>query len=210
VTNPRRYLVCLLIAIWIAALALSFSLDRRVATWVRDAVPVNKNDRHTHCILEVLKAPGWFPFTVGVAVLLAIFHHRHLQAALALLLSGMTVGAVYQVMKWIAGRHRPVKGIDPSGFHPFPHGVVGLWREQALSFPSGHASLSFASAMCLTMLLPRFSWLFFAIAGVTAAERVMENAHYLSDVLAGAGLGIAVGWIVTRAILNNRPQTMKE
>jgi membrane-associated phospholipid phosphatase len=203
VTHARRHPEYLLVALWVAALTVAFSLDRRVATWVRDSVPVNKEDHRTHLILTSLKAPGYFPVTLGIAAILAIFHRRHLQAALALLLSAIVVGTLYQVLKWSAGRHRPVKGIDPSAFHPFPRGMVGLWREQALSFPSGHASLSFASAMCLTMLLPRLGWLFFVIAGATAVERVIENAHYVSDVVAGAGLGILVGWLVTRAIVTD-------
>ncbi len=41
------------------------------------------------------------------------------------------------------------------------------------------------------------------VAMVTAAERVIENAHYLSDVVAGAGLGMAVGWGVTSVILGD-------
>lgn len=204
-----RSLRIILIVVWIAALALAFSFDRHIALWIRDSAPVNKNKPLTHIALVILKGPGYFPVTIAIAVLLAIFHRRHLQAALALLFSGVLGGTLYQILKWTVGRYRPVKGgFQPFAFHPFPKGIIGLWREQALSFPSGHATLAFASAICLSLLLPRLGWLFFLIATATAAERVIENAHYLSDVIAGAGLGVAVGWLVTRTILSEKNATL--
>ena len=215
-TETRGISISTLTFAWAIILAAAFVFDRPVAVWVRDDVPIIKNDRHplvfhvlqrkyrvdrAHLILETLKLPGWFPFTLGVATLLAIFHRRHLAAALPLALSGILVGFLYSVIKWIAGRHRPVKGVDPWGFHPFPHGISGIWREQALCFPSGHASLSFASATCLAMVLPRWRAVFFCIAFITCGERVLENAHYLSDVVAGAGMGALCGWWISRTIL---------
>jgi len=154
-------------------------------------------------IVFVAKLPGEFMLTICIALLLAVLHPRRLAGAISLMISGIVAGTFYGVIKWIAGRHRPVKVIDPFGFHPFPGGIRGLFHpEDALSFPSGHASLAFASAMCLTMLLPRWGWLFFAVATVTAVERVLENAHYVSDVVAGMGFGIATAWVITRTILS--------
>lgn len=187
-------------AAWLIALVGAFSLDRRVAQWVRDVRPVDKNEPVARRVLYVLKLPGYFPATLCVAALIVAFDRRHLRYSIALALSGIVVGALYSVIKWACGRLRPVKGIDPFGFHP-PRDIRSLWHpEDGLCFPSGHASLAFASAMCLTMLWPRAWWLFFAVAAVTAGERVIENAHYLSDVIAGAGIGTCAGWLVTRAI----------
>jgi membrane-associated phospholipid phosphatase len=187
---------------WVASLLIAFALDRPIAVWVRDTVPVDKNRHVTHVVLEALKLPGWFPVTFTIALIVCIFHRRHVFAAVSLVVSGIVVGACYSIIKWIVGRHRPLVEITPWKFEPFIGGFAGLWKEKALCFPSGHASLSFATAICLTMLLPRFGWLFFLIATITACERVIENAHYLSDVVAGAGLGICVGWAITRAILS--------
>jgi membrane-associated phospholipid phosphatase len=203
--SSKSFRAVLVIA-WVALLATAFALDRHVAQWVHDAAPVNKDARITHRILFIVKLPGVFWFTLSVAVLLGVFHRRHWHAAITLLLSGVAVGLGYSVIKWVAGRHRPFKGpghnIDPFNFHPFPRGIRGLFDpENALCFPSGHASLAFATAMSLSILLPRWKWVFFAVATMTAIERVLENAHYLSDVVAGAGLGMALGWIITREVL---------
>jgi membrane-associated phospholipid phosphatase len=66
------------------------------------------------------------------------------------------------------------------------------------SFPSGHASASFATAM---VLQDHYGWKVglpaFLIAGYTAASRVVENQHWTSDVVFGAALGIASARTVT-------------
>lgn len=200
----RRWWIAFIVT-WLVLLGAAFAFDRQVAQWVHDAVPFNKQHLATKRLLTVLKLPGYFPFTAAVALLLGIYHRRHWQGALALVTSAALVGLLYSVIKWIAGRHRPGKepgqAIAPFAFHPFSHGFAGIWREPALCFPSGHSSLAFATAMCLALLLPRWRWAFFVIAAITAAERVLENAHYLSDVVAGAGLGIGTAWLVARVIL---------
>ena len=211
--NVRRFPGNLaLILLWLILLGGAFALDRPIASWVRDTVPVDKHHALTRHLLQIVKLPGWFPVTLCIAVVLGVLHPRRWQGAVALLLSAVTVGALYSVIKWAAGRHRPVKGVFPFAFHPFPRGFVGLWKESALCFPSGHASLSFATAACLALLMPRWWWVFYLIALCTAVERVLENAHYLSDVVAGAGLGLLVGTLLTRKILRmddtNRPNQL--
>ena len=63
-----------------------------------------------------------------------------------------------------------------------------------LSFPSGHATVSFASA---TILQQHFGWKVglpaYAVATYVAASRVQMKRHYVSDVTFGAALGIVAG-----------------
>ncbi|HSF18746.1 MAG TPA: phosphatase PAP2 family protein [Vicinamibacteria bacterium] len=62
------------------------------------------------------------------------------------------------------------------------------------SFPSGHASGTFATA---TVLQRRYGWKVgvpaYAVAGYVGASRLNEGAHFLSDVVFGATIGILVG-----------------
>jgi membrane-associated phospholipid phosphatase len=182
----------LLLLLWLVALAGAVLADRHVANWVRSSPPFGKHQ----WFIGLLKLPGNFIFALCVAALLVFFHRRSWRAAAPLLISGPFVGAAYIVIKWIVGRTRPVIIAAPFTFHPFARGIMGLMgAEKGLSFPSGHAAMAFATATCLAAALPRWTVPFFLVAAAVAAERVLENAHYLSDVVAGAGLGILCGWI---------------
>jgi membrane-associated phospholipid phosphatase len=68
-----------------------------------------------------------------------------------------------------------------------------------LSFPSGHAAITFAGA---TVLERHLGWkrsvLAYTIASYVAASRLHDNVHYLSDVAFGAAIGTITGRTVTQ------------
>ena len=74
--------------------------------------------------------------------------------------------------------------------------------EDNLSFPSGHASNAFVMATVLYHEFkdsnPWIAYSGFVFAGTTAAFRVLNNVHWVSDVLVGAGLGIIITDLVYR------------
>ena len=70
-----------------------------------------------------------------------------------------------------------------------------------LSFPSGHTSIAFTNAALLYYEY-KDSNLWYASSGflfatATGVLRIANNKHYTSDVLAGAGIGLASGLIVS-------------
>jgi membrane-associated phospholipid phosphatase len=89
------------------------------------------------------------------------------------------------VVKVIVRRPRPVlEGLPPLGGAP-----------SSLSFPSAHATSSFACATAMTRIAPEAAPLFL-LAGAIAACRPYLGMHYPSDVLGGIVLGTALGLIV--------------
>ena len=68
---------------------------------------------------------------------------------------------------------------------------------ECCAFPSGHAAAAFAAASVLERHLGyRASWPALAGATYVATSRLVDNRHFLSDVMMGAAVGMATGWTV--------------
>ena len=77
------------------------------------------------------------------------------------------------------------------------YGLHFLSAEWALnSTPSGHTLRAFSILTALSMLYRRFASIFIIIAIVIGISRVVVKAHYPSDVVFGAFIGIfAALWV---------------
>lgn len=68
------------------------------------------------------------------------------------------------------------------------------------SFPSGHTTIAFTNAAVLQHEFqdtsPLYAYSGYAFAATTGVFRMINNKHFLSDVLVGAGLGIFVTQLV--------------
>jgi membrane-associated phospholipid phosphatase len=97
------------------------------------------------------------------------------------------------IIKRMIGRARPLVGgsLDPFLYSPF------VWRAEYAGMPSGHATTAFAALVAFGTLWPRARTLWLIYALLIAVSRVVVTAHYPTDVLAGALVGIA-GAVVVR------------
>jgi membrane-associated phospholipid phosphatase len=103
---------------------------------------------------------------------------------LAGILGPIAIGLNFAV-KLIVRRPRPVlEGLPPLGGAP-----------SSLSFPSAHATSSFACATAMTRIAPEAAVLFLLAAAIGACRPYL-GMHYPSDVLGGAVLGTALGMVV--------------
>jgi membrane-associated phospholipid phosphatase len=149
-----------------------------------DTVTDNVSSRNgVHETFEPGAILGGTPAELGAALttygLGRVFHNRCMAAVGADLAQAQLMAqAMTYALKASVRRDRP----EGSGF----------------SFPSGHASVAFASA---TVLQRHFGWKAglpaYAAATYVAASRVQMKRHYLSDVIFGATLGVVAGRTVT-------------
>ena len=180
---PNRTFL-LILGLWLAAMALGFWADAPAARWAHRAA-IDRDHVGNH----LMKMGGDWRFALAVALALLTWHRDSWRAAGLVALSALLGGLLYTAVKWSAGRQRPLVLIDPFKFNPFINGWKGFFDEPNMSFPSGHTTLAFATAASLAIYIPRWRYAFYALACVVAAERVAENAHYVTDAIAGAGLG---------------------
>jgi membrane-associated phospholipid phosphatase len=107
--------------------------------------------------------------------------HEHRDVYLRLLGVLAATEVVNALVKLAIDRPRPMlPGLSP---------LMSTRSER--SFPSAHASTSFAATRLLTRALP--SPLVYLAAGAMALSRLYVGVHYPSDVIAGIALGIVLG-----------------
>lgn len=95
-------------------------------------------------------------------------------------------GVITPSLKLVFGRSRPAQNQGIARFRPF---------SGASSFPSGHTTQAFAVAGVIAAHYPD-SWTqttAYGIAALVGGARMLHDAHFASDVLAGAWIGTAVG-----------------
>ena len=97
---------------------------------------------------------------------------------------------VVEIIRFFYDRPRP--------FEVFTDINQILFHEPGDSFPSGHAAFFFAIAAGVSRYYPKTSVLFYAAALSISLNRVAAGIHWPSDILGGAVIGVAVGYLISR------------
>jgi membrane-associated phospholipid phosphatase len=171
-----------------------FAVDRRAVHFLHASVSQRAHIR-IYRTTDFAKGGHWLAISIAVylgakLLELALGETALLQrialTALAFLVSLAAGSLVLHATKILLGRRRPRDELE--------HGLFGFlplrFDLQYDSFPSGHALTIFCVAVILSGTLPVFAPLWFAIALWLAATRALLNAHFLSDVFIGAGIGL--------------------
>lgn len=136
--------------------------------------------------------PFMLPFTIAMGLLLCGLYRDWLQA---LFFAGGTLGAhlLNMAIKVFVQRDRP--------------SVLVAAHAEGYSFPSGHAMITFvcygilAYFLVKKMRVPAVAFivksLFFVAIVLIGISRFIINVHYLTDVLAGFG----IGYIIMRGLI---------
>ena len=106
--------------------------------------------------------------------------------SLAFIASLVVGSAVLHVIKLVLGRRRPRDDMEMGLYGFVPLAFTPAYN----SFPSGHALTICCVAVIFTCVWPMWWPLWFGIAAFLAVTRALLTAHFLSDVMIGAGIGL--------------------
>ena len=162
---------------------------------IYDGIQRNRTEA-TSDVARVVEEFGSFPsfgimgaFYVGGAML---DNYKAKTVAMdAFAASLVSAGVITSTLKVIVGRSRPDEGDGTYRFQPFGgHN----------SFPSGHTTQAFSLASVIAGHYDEW-WvdaLSYGIAGGVGLARIEQEAHFPSDVVAGAIIGTVVGKTIVR------------
>lgn len=136
---------------------------------------------------------GWLQVWLLLIWFLVSQRRRDVLAGLlALILVGLTVSP----LKVVVGRPRPYAEVKEPAT-----GQLERSSRHRQSFPSGDTATAFAVAVAILPALSQpLRCLFFAACAAIGGLRVTAMAHYPSDVLAGAAMGMLAGWLAIRLV----------
>ncbi len=152
---------------------------------------------------NAIRPLGEWGALAGLGVTWIVGHSRHNSRVQRIAEDGfeasiLAAGLITPALKVVVGRARPLEDLGPAYLKPF---------SGHQSFPSGEATEAFAVASVISAHTKN-PWLkgsMWGLAGLVAWERVNLDAHWSSDVVAGALIGAGIGkWVVKRGTREHR------
>ncbi len=147
-------------------------------------------------LMWVLQQVGVFgaPVVAGLIIVWFTRTWQHLIPFVAVL--PLKLGIEKAIVKQLVERERPFVSVGPSIEVRGP-------AFEGLSFPSGHATTSFALATLLTAFVPpRWRPVPLTWAVIVGIARLYYGEHNVLDVVAGAALGISFATVLWFVFLN--------
>lgn len=179
------------------AAGLALSIDRPVALWFKE----HRLPGELAHLVRLAEVFGWGGGVALIILTVATLDPRGWRIAPRLAGGSLGAGLLTDFIKLFIARTRPSATDDAvSSVETFvaalpvfnKAGLVNGYGHHVQSFPSAHAATAVGLAIGLSGLYPRGRWLFAAFAGLAMLQRLEADAHYCSDVLAGAGVAFVV------------------
>ena len=169
-----------------------YSIDLTVFYFFNQTISTGFLDKFFSIITDVNKWYIAYVILVGIAFFKGGRHGKIAVIGLILLIV-VTDQTGYRILKDFFERVRPCNVLADV---ITPVGCAG-----GFSFPSNHALNNFAAAVFLLRLFPAYKWIFLIVATLVSISRIYLGVHYSSDVLGGALIGAAFGYLFSIAAL---------
>ncbi len=179
----------------------ALAIDLCLAVWARE-------DAYPKLLVKASNLSEFFAHGFGVlcvVFLVGLLDSRGWRRGMTVLIGAFSGGLAADLMKLLIFRVRP-RDFD------FVGGILSTFQEWlpiasrhlthlSSSFPSSHAATAAGLAFVLMLLYPKGKPVFTVLLILACAQRVLASAHFLSDVLFGAGLGWCVSCLVVSCIV---------
>jgi len=189
------------IVLAIVALAAAFHFDESVRVWVTE----HSNRSMKQLMRNVSRYGDWPEHIVAGVSLVAVAWwrgtKRWVRIGLTMMLACALAGIAARGLKIATGRARPSVKQELRWNGP-------RLSPKFHSFPSGHTAATTAFFGVLFFANRRLALCLLPVPLLIAASRMYVAAHYLSDVICAAIIGILCAWLCARACL--RSQVVRE
>ena len=118
----------------------------------------------------------------------------------------LSVSITTQIIKFIVGRPRPNHTNLNEGFEFMHFSFNAIFH----SFPSGHTSTIVCVCLIACSVLPSLKLLFYLFGSIIALSRVINGAHFFTDILSGGLLAIVIFKIVNYYFKKNHPNFLSK
>jgi undecaprenyl-diphosphatase len=132
-----------------------------------------------------------------IAVGLVMRDQRTIRAGTRTLAAHLLATALRGVVKQMVDRTRPVAAAERGEYEL---GKGHRHESDFSSFPSGHTAGAVAVARALGRHYPGSYHGWMGVAGAAAAAQVLRSKHYVTDVVAGAAIGLIAEELVHRLL----------
>ncbi|MBU1667723.1 phosphatase PAP2 family protein [bacterium] len=184
----RKYILFLINTLILTVLLYQFA-DKTISTYFYTLD--NKIFKEVFAILTEFGNSAWY-FIVSILlfVYFKIIKKQFKAASMALyiFMTNLIAGLLVWVFKIPFGRARPKLYFQENlyGFEWFEI------KPDLVSFPSGHSITVISTAVALSLIFPKWKYLFLPLAALVAFSRVVLTQHYMSDVVFASFLGSMV------------------
>jgi membrane-associated phospholipid phosphatase len=181
----------LIVMLAILAIVASFHFDAAMRHWVAE----HSNRTAKQVMRNVSRFGDWPEHVLAGLIVIAIAafrrNKRWVRLGLTMIVACALAGLAARGVKIATGRARPSVKLEHAWNGP-------RLSSKYNSFPSGHTAVTTACFGVLFFANRRVALCLLPIPLLIAASRMYVAAHFLSDVVCAAILGILIAWLCTR------------